>query len=282
MASTQPLSNAEASAAPLSQDSWSELRKRTIQFVRTSDGRHEHIFRCDNPVEVWRAQTLAIKEQGTVQWIDREVRAGDTFYDIGANIGLYTLLAGKRVGPYGMVYAFEPHVGNVQSLLHNVSLNQLSGQVRVLSCALNDREGFFDFNYHQPMAGTSMSQLNDSRDAGGEEFAPCFAEYKFATTIDRLIQQGHIRPANHVKIDVDGNELLILRGMREFLAGPRGPRTLQVEINTRYKADLFALLRAAGYKDFDRHDTDHGKKAIARGHDPETIGYNAIFRRAAA
>lgn len=278
---TQP-THIERAGARLSHDEWLDLRKRLVQNVRSTDGRFEYTFRCQTPVEVWRAQTMAVKEAGTVRWIDAEVHAAQVFYDIGANIGLYTLMAGKRVGERGTVYAFEPHVSNVESLLHNVSMNGLAANVRVLSCALNDREGFFDFNYFQPAAGTSMSQLGDTRDAAGETFAPCFAEYKYATTIDRLIQAGQIRPADHVKIDVDGNELLVLRGMREYLAGPRAPRSLQVEINTRYKDELYALLRAAGFTHVERHDTDHGKKALARGEDPESIGYNAIFRRPAA
>src|SRR5262245_51439398 len=117
-----------------------KLRNRLAWRVAVADGDYCYTFRCESPVEVRRARTMLIKEKGTIRWLRDEVRGGDVVYDIGANIGLYTLFAGKRVGAAGQVYAFEPHVANVRSLLHNVSENGLSAQVKVLSCALNDRE----------------------------------------------------------------------------------------------------------------------------------------------
>lgn len=265
----------------LTEQQWDKLRRQLVQYVRASDGEFDYEFRCDNLTELWRARTLAVKEAGTVEWIKAEVRPGDVFCDIGANVGLYTLMAAKRVGPRGLVYAFEPHVGNVYSLLHNVSRNGFSKNVRVISAALHESEGFFDFHYQQAEPGSSMSQLADTRDAAGQEFQPAFTEYKYATTLDRLVQRGELRAPDLIKIDVDGNELLIVRGMRNLLSGPRPPRALQIEINTRYKADLFALLSECGYTSVVRHDTQSGKAAIAAGKDPEAIGYNAIFRRAA-
>jgi FkbM family methyltransferase len=258
-----------------------DLRKQLVQHVRVDDGHHQYEFRCETAAEVWRARTLTTKEAGTVAWIDTFVKPGEVFYDVGANIGLYTLLAGKRVGAEGMVYAFEPHVANVGSLLHNVSRNGVAPWTKIMSCALNDREGFFDFNYYQTDAGSSMSQLNDHRDANDQSFQPAFAEYKYATTVDRLIEMGAIRAADHIKIDVDGNEMLVLQGMHALLTRNDGPRSVQVEINARFKADVYQFMDRAGYSLAMRHDTALGKAALARGQDPESIGYNAIFTKAA-
>ena len=93
---------------------------------------------------------------------------------------------------------------------------------------------------------------------------------------------GAVQPALHIKIDVDGNELLILRGMRQLLAGKHFPRTIQVEINARHKDELYALLGKLGYCLAEKHFTLHGKKQIAAGADPESVGYNAVFHKAAA
>jgi FkbM family methyltransferase len=190
-------------------------------------------------------------------------------------------LAGKRVAPGGVVYAFEPHAANVQSLLHNVSQNALATTVKVLSCALGEQEGFFDFNYYAAQPGTSMSQLGDTRDSEDKPFQPVFTEYKYASTIDRLIAARHIRPADHIKIDVDGNEMLIVRGMRGLLSSPRPPRTVQIEINPRHKQELYQFMNELGYLLAEKHFTMSGKQQIAAGHDPESIGYNAVFRKAA-
>jgi len=224
-----------------------------------------------------RARTLMTKESGTVQWIQEYVKPGDIFYDIGANMGLYTVLAGVRVGQAGAVYAFEPHVVNVHTLMRNVKANRLARHVQVLSCALNDQEGYFDFNYYSDISGSSNSQLNGARDGAEREFDPVLTERKYATTLDALIASGVIRPANHVKIDVDGNEMLILRGMSGLLGSRAALRSIQVEVNPRYKSALFDFMRAHGYQVAVRHFTQEGKERLASGADPEEIAYNAIF-----
>jgi FkbM family methyltransferase len=255
------------------------LRRKLVKRVRVTDGEHQFSFRCESLTDVGRAKTLLEKESGTVEWIRTEVKPGDVFYDIGANMGIYTLLAGVRVGPGGKVYAFEPHVVNVHTLLHNVQANGLEALVDVLSCALNDREGFFDFNYYSEISGSSNSQLNDTRDGTDLEFRPVFKERKQATTVDALTQKGVIRPADHVKIDVDGNEMLILRGMSQLFAGARPPKSVQVEVNARYRTELFDFMRAHGFEVATRHHTWDGKRRIAAGTDPESISYNAVFKR---
>jgi FkbM family methyltransferase len=277
----QVTSGAATQTLTLNDEGWMKLRSQLVRQIDVDDGQFRYRFRCETPYEVWRARTLLEKEEGTVRWIRGSVRPGEVFYDIGANIGLYTLLAGKRVGEHGMVYAFEPHVANVQSLLHNVSQNSLADHVKVMSCALGAEEGFFDFNYYATQAGTSMSQLGDNRDSNDQQFQPVFAEYKYAATIDGLIAQGSIRPADHIKIDVDGNELLIVRGMSNLLTGPNPPKTLQVEINPRHKQQLYQFMNELGYLLAEKHFTMSGKKQIAAGHDPESVGYNAVFRKAA-
>jgi FkbM family methyltransferase len=277
----QATTGATTQVLKLSDDGWMKLRGQLVQQIEVDDGQFRYRFRCETPYEVWRARTLLEKEEGTVRWIRGSVRPGDVVYDIGANIGLYTLLSGKRVGQHGVVYAFEPHVANVQSLLHNVSQNGLAGNVKVMSCALGEREGFFDFNYYAPQPGTSMSQLGDTRDSNDQPFQPVFAEYKYAATIDGLIARGQIRPADHIKIDVDGNELLIVRGMQQLLSAAKCPKTLQIEINPRHKQALYQVMNELGYLLAEKHFTMSGKKQIASGHDPESIGYNAVFRKAA-
>lgn len=276
----QASTGTSAQILKLNDEGWLKLRNQLVQQIDVDDGQFHYRFRCETPYEVWRARTMLEKEEGTVRWIRGSVRPGEVFYDIGANIGLYTLLAGKRVGRQGMVYAFEPHVANVQSLLYNVSQNELAGHVKIMSCALGDQEGFFDFNYYAAQPGTSMSQLHDTRDSDDRQFQPVFAEYKYAATIDGLIAQGSIRPADHIKIDVDGNELLIVRGMRALLSSAKPPKTVQVEINARHKQQLYQLMNELGYLLSEKHFTMSGKKQIASGHDPESIGYNAVFRKA--
>jgi FkbM family methyltransferase len=258
----------------------SRLREGLVGNLIADDGTDRFVFRCESPLEEYRALSFFVKEEGTVRWIRSSVRPGEVFCDVGANVGLYTLLAARMVGPTGLVYAFEPHVVNLRSLLHNVSTNGLADRVKVLSLALNDTEGFLDFNYQSWMAGSSMSQLGGSRDADGKPFVPVASEYKYACSLDFLVRGGHVRPPHHVKIDVDGNELIVLRGMQGLLSGESPPRTVQVECNLGAADQLLSYMTAAGFEQVERHDTYGGKEALARGADPATVAHNLVFRRA--
>lgn len=238
------------------------------------DGPYELRFRCTTRQEWRRAITLESKEAGTVAWIRQHVKPGDVFYDIGANIGLYTLMAAKRVGETGRVYAFEPHLGNAAALLHNVRLSDVRQQVRVFSCALDEREGFQPFRYYSDTPGSSLSQFGRGAE---DDFEAVYEERKYAASVDALIRQRAIRPADHIKIDVDGNELAILRGMRDLLSGPARPKSIQVEINPGGRDEVLALLRVYGYRVAIQHDTADGGARRRAGVDPDTISYNALF-----
>jgi FkbM family methyltransferase len=252
-----------------------------MKRVRSSDGQFNYELLCHSEYDAWRARTLRTKEPGTVEWIRREVRAGDVFVDVGANIGLYTLLAAKRVGATGHVYAFEPHLGNAGSLLENVRRNGLSDRVSVCSVALHHLEGFFPFNYSAMVSGSSMSQLGETRTDSGAVFQPVMAELKCGVTLDHLIDSGVVRRPTLVKLDVDGNELQVLEGMRQLLSSSRPPRCIQVELGRRAGEAVRRFMHAVGYQFERRHDTDIGERRIREGADPALISHNALFRPAA-
>jgi FkbM family methyltransferase len=248
-----------------------------LDEVTELDGR-KFVFRCASEVDMWRARSLATKEAGTIEWIRESVQPGDVFFDVGANIGLYSLVAAGRAGATGKVFAFEPHAQNFLSLMRNILANQFGDRIHALSCALHDREGLFDFNYNNLVSGSSMSQLGGTKDGDEQEFSPVFRESKLGVRLDTLVFDWGLPPPAHVKIDVDGNELAILQGMRRLLASDAKPRSLQVEINARYKDELFRFLRDLGYVWYRRHDTQHGKNLISGGKDPDQVAHNALFR----
>jgi FkbM family methyltransferase len=258
----------------------SRLRRilgKTGERVVVRDGAESYAFFCENSLEQWRARTLLTKEAGTVDWIKTHVKPGQVFLDVGANIGLYTVLAATRVGRSGMVYAVEPHLGNAFRLMQNVRANAIDAQVKVISVALHDSNGFVDFNYNAEIAGSSMSQLGSRKDSEEREFDAVLREYKCAVTVDSLIASGAMRAPQHIKIDVDGNELMVLNGMRTLLFDAARPLTIQVEINRRYREDVMQLMREAGYGSGLRHDTKAGLEKIKSGKDPEDVAHNLVF-----
>lgn len=254
------------------------LRKRLVVRVRLSDRGAAATYLCENIVDAQRPISLWVKEQGTMEWIAAEVGPDDVFMDIGANIGIYSIAAAQRMGAGGTVYAFEPHKVNGLSLLRNVAANDLQERIRFFSCALSDREGMLAFNYASLAAASTASQLGHRRVAGSAaEFAPVATEMVFATSVDRLIEAGTIEPPTLVKIDVDGNEIAILRGMAALLGGKRRPRAVQVELNVGEHDAIAGLMQDAGYALARRHFTHAGKAAQDAGVPIERIAHNAIF-----
>ncbi|HEX2542313.1 MAG TPA: FkbM family methyltransferase [Caldimonas sp.] len=257
---------------------FSSLRKRLQVRVRVDDRGRAATYVCETAMDAQRPLSLWVKEEGTMAWIDAEVRADDVFMDIGANIGIYSIAAALRTSGSGIVYAFEPHKVNSLALLRNVGANGLQDRVRVFSCGLSDRDGLFEFNYQALASASSASQLGHRRVPGSEaEFVPVATEMIYGTSVDRLVEAGTIRPPTLVKIDVDGNELPILRGMSRLLAGAARPRAVQVELNVGEQDSISAFLQEHGYALASRHFTHEGKNALARGDAVEAIAHNAIF-----
>ncbi len=257
-----------------------ELRKRLVREIELVDGAASYRFRCETVREFNRCLKLFSKEPGTVAWIDSSVKGGQVFCDIGANIGVYTILAARRVGPKGKVYAFEPHAANFTRLIDNVVLNGLQQVVVPCSFALDSIEGFAVFAYDSARAGTSHSQLLSSTAADQDDRGGEIDELKFATTIDSLLDAGRMAAPHHIKIDVDGNEHRILEGMLRLLASSRAPATLQVEMNEPHSDASKALLQAHGYTLMETHYTrSAARRQKQTGEDPRE-GCNAIFKKA--
>ncbi|MFM9084955.1 MAG: FkbM family methyltransferase, partial [Acidimicrobiia bacterium] len=93
--------------------------------------------------DVFRVASAWVKEPGTIAWIRDEVRQGDVVWDIGANIGIYTVPLGHKVrGVGGRVVAVEPNLVNTVSLLTNLLLNDLGEVVSVVAEPMADSSSF--------------------------------------------------------------------------------------------------------------------------------------------
>lgn len=139
---------------------------------------------------------LGFYEPKKQRLISRVVRLGSVFWDVGAHVGLYSLLASKLVGP-GMVFAFEPAPRNLSYLRRHLALNRVEN-VEVLALAVSDRNGRARF---QVEASGFVGHLSDQ------------AGITVSTaTLDHLVDEGRVLPPDCVKMDIEGAELLALRG----------------------------------------------------------------------
>ncbi|MGE5257934.1 MAG: FkbM family methyltransferase [Hyphomicrobiales bacterium] len=256
-----------------------EYRQRSARDVEIVDGSSSYRFRCETVRELNRCLKLFSKEPGTVKWIKTEVKPRQVFYDIGANIGVYTIVAARKTGPEGKVYAFEPHAANFARLIVNLIQNNLQGVVIPCSVALDGEDGFSDFTYDSVNPGSSNSQFSPTSGEGVDIGGGEIAELKYATTVERLLETGRVKAPHHIKIDVDGNELRILQGMIRLLDSPAAPLTIQVEMNADAET-IMVLLQARGYQLTEKHYSSCAMRRMAQtGERQGIVGGNAIFRR---
>jgi FkbM family methyltransferase len=135
------------------------------------------------------------------------LRPGDVFYDVGANVGFFTLLAARLVEPEGRVYAFEPVPANVSALKENVSLNALSN-VQIVEAAVAEETG---------TALLAVQGSLTSRLASDSEPLAADAIRVAVVSLDDAVQRRGFRSPRVVKIDAEGSELAVLRGMEWIL-----------------------------------------------------------------
>ena len=144
---------------------------------------------------------MGVYEYEKQQLIARAVQPNTVFYDVGANVGFYTLLGSRLVGA-GKVFAFEPLAKNLEYLNRHLVLNHIQN-VEVLDVAVSDENGAACFEVE--VTG-SMGHLSH----GGT--------VKVQTaTLDSLLEQGRILPPDYIKMDIEGAELAALRGAQRCI-----------------------------------------------------------------
>jgi FkbM family methyltransferase len=171
--------------------------------------------------ERWRADTYATKEPDTIAWIDQFVQEGDVLYDVGANIGLYTLYAAKRRHGHCRVLAFEPEALNYARLNQNIVRNGLSEAVTAYCLAITDRT-VLDLFYVKAFApGAALHAFGRPVTQGEKPFAPKNRQGMLGVSLDDLTGGFGLLFPNHIKIDVDGIEERIVEGAARTLTDPR-------------------------------------------------------------
>ena len=203
-------------------------------------------FYTRSPLLLARAKRLMSKEEDTIRWIDDfENRA--IFWDIGANIGTYSLYAAIRKG--ATVLAFEPSAANFYVLSHNIQLNNLSDSVTAYCVAFSDHTQLGVLNLAAPEMGGALSQfgrVSETSRYATDNHSTLQGTLGF--TIDEFV--AHFRPPlpTYIKLDVDGLELPILAGAKEILCNPC-LRSLMVELTVTRKSErdeAVELLKSAG------------------------------------
>jgi FkbM family methyltransferase len=183
-------------------------------------------------------------ERPLQSFIAEHLAEGDVFYDIGANIGFFSLIAARRVGPAGRVYAFEPVPENAAAISRSARLNGFDA-VDVFNVAVGSNNGRTELMLARHIGGATLASVGPPPDLRGT------IEVEIVT-IDTLIAQRGLRPPTLVKVDVEGAELEALTGMVATVRTHRPTVLYEVDDANcaglqRKAAGLAAFWDAAGY-----------------------------------
>lgn len=219
------------------------------EVVHTLDGKRISLsFYVPNSLSFYRADTFSTKEPETLDWIDTYAPEGGVLFDIGANVGLYSIY--HSVTKKGVTYSFEPSVFNLKLLAKNINLNGCQDQIRIVSNPLTSSNSFADFNLQNTDEGGALSSFGVDYGQDGKKLKVQTAYSTLGFSLDYLIEQNIIKDVpNTIKIDVDGIENLILRGAEKVLSNPICQSVL-IEVDDSFlelASEVEIILKDAGF-----------------------------------
>lgn len=194
--------------------------------------------------EWYRAQSLFYKEPETVSWIQFFFGNNDVFYDIGSSVGLYTLLA-KRCYPDMRVYSFEPIEMNYKRMLENIELNKFT-DVTTYQVALSDKDGNADMYITGDRVGQACARLHRPIEQHIEDGYKATVNNIPVHRLDTFIKENILPVPNHIKIDVDGAEVEVVKGMEGILDHHR-LKSILVECDDDSKVEIVTYLDKFGF-----------------------------------
>lgn len=237
--------------------------------------KHDIFLNINSDIECYLRLHSCEKEPEMITWIHDFLKDGDAFYDIGANVGAYSLIASKYFNGKVKVYAFEPGFLTFAELCRNIITNKCQDSITPLQIALSDKTAIDVFNYNNLTPGGALHAFGEPLDYRGEVFMPVFRQQVLSYRIDDLIRQFGLQIPSHIKIDVDGIEHKILEGAGEILK-KAALRSVIVELEEdSQKADkIIKLMSQSGFRVHSKH------RYVYDGNDgPYAKMHNYIFKR---
>ena len=187
----------------------------------------------------YRIRTFASKEPETLEWIDK-FDENSVFYDIGANVGLYSIYAAKK--KESQVYSFEPSILNLDLLFKNIDENNLNNKISILPIALNDKNIISRFNLSDLRKAGALSSFGKEFDHLGKKLLIQKYYYTLGMSIDDLVKIFNLKKPDYLKIDVDGIEHLILNGGLNLVSNPK-VKEFQIEVSENFKEQKNTILK---------------------------------------
>lgn len=231
---------------------WEELTQKNINSKINSTLRfknHGKIFNLNsnfvkklkyftpNKITSYRVYTLLTKEKDTVNWLDKNGGKETFFFDVGANIALYSIYYSKKFKAKSI--CFEPNFLNNNLIQKNISINGLEKYITIVPNPLFSQNKFGVFSQNSELAGMAESTFNQKKFKNN---------YKIlALSLDNLLKNFKLKKKSCIlKIDVDGNEYEVIKGSKKFLKYFCKSALLEVSAKSKDKINL--LMKSFGFK----------------------------------
>ncbi len=232
-----------------------EIVQQIQPVIKIPTKKGDLLCKIDHGRLLWRANTFYIEEPETINWLDT-LKKEDVLWDVGANVGLFSIYAAKVSGC--KVYAFEPESQNYASLVENIALNDLGDLCFPAALAINDSSkiGQLNVRYITKSGAYNLFETDERKDytpesiksVGGKENC-VVKQLTYGVSIDDLINKHGLTPPSHIKIDVDSIEYFIIKGADKTLDSEQ-VKSVLVEVNRRSEYDLKIpeILKEKGFK----------------------------------
>ena len=219
--------------------------------ARTPDGLLMRVFPSSSmDVSYFRKDSSDSDHPIDPKALVNELEHGDVFVDVGANIGYLSLLASRRVGESGRVFAFEPSHREFSRLLANIQINKADNLI-VYSLAIGENPGFLALEIEEHHTGLNhLVGISEERSGGHRSRRQLTGVLR----LDDALPHHDLTAIQLMKIDVEGAEMRVLQGMPELL-GSRKIKRLCIEITPDFlvrfgdsRESLFSYLGSFGYR----------------------------------
>ncbi len=200
----------------------------------------------DNWRTLKRAKTYSVKEPDTLDWLD-SFEPDSCYFDLGANIGQYSLYPVKKHGNKIHVYAFEPQSINYYLLNKNIYLNKLENNITPYCVAVSGNSGFSKLYIPKFIPGGNRSQFGEEN-LKNMKMPTNHIQGMFGVTLDDLCTKWNFPFPNYIKIDVDGIEIPIIKGAMNVLSN-LAIKSVIVELGTdEEQQEAVSLMEQTGLR----------------------------------
>tara|TARA_B100000965_G_scaffold368563_1_gene355339 strand:+ start:5467 stop:6339 length:873 start_codon:yes stop_codon:yes gene_type:complete len=235
----------------------------------------EIIFFVPNHLTNWRVDNFFTKEPETIEWINKFSNKDEIiFWDIGANIGIYSLYAALKHKNI-QVTSFEPSTSNLRVLTRNISINNLNNKISVFNNPLTNKPNkILTMKETNFIEGGAFNTFGEEINFEGKKIDSKMEYRIYGTSINYILEKNILNIPDYIKIDVDGIEHLILDGASNYLNNNKLKEIL-IEINENFEDQYRSIFKIMNENNFILKDKKRNESLI----DKNNKTYNFIFEK---